>query len=83
MDYHKCTMEDWQWLWAVYSQKTLEIVDVDANRLLANALVVTRCGDVVLLKSQLTQSSSTTRKWGHDEVGSDLNVPIIQPAPTC
>ena len=75
-------MEDWQWLWAVYSQKTLEIVDVDANGPLANALVVTRCGDIVLWKSQLTRSSSTTRKRGHDEVGSDPDVPIIQPAPT-
>ena len=51
MDYHKHTTEDWQQLWAVCSQKTLEIVDVDANRLLANALVVTRCGDIVLLKA--------------------------------
>ena len=83
MDYHERTTEDWQQLWAVCSQKTLEIVDVDANRLLANALVVTRHGEIVLSKSQSTQSSSTTGKWGHDEVGSDLNVPIIQPAPTC
>ena len=82
MDYHKRTMEDWQRLWAVCLQKTLEIVDVDTNRPLANALVVTRCGDIVLSKSQSTQSSSTTRKQGHNEVGSDPNVPIIQPAPT-
>ena len=83
MDYHERTTEDWQWLWAVCLQKTLKIVDVDANGLLANALVVTRCGDIVILKSQSTQSSSTTRKQGHNEVGSDPDVPIVQPAPTC
>ena len=79
MDYHEHTTEDWQWLWAACLQKTVEIVDVDANRLLANALVVTKHGDTVLLKSQSTHSSSTTRKQGHNEIGSDPDVPTIQP----